>query len=272
MAVLLRKSKSRKAVVRSKEFSEAELKSRRRDDAVGWAKLPRYIMALLWLLRSKAIVGSVDCAGVYLELLSRDYGDGVIETGDPVDHAFNAGFFGARAARSWKERVAKLVEVGAVIAKEKNGRPYGYLLLVDPDLVVHGLAGKTQEKHEAELVQSYWRMREEVGGDSEDRRDLRLAKFIHRVLKAGGVGAGAAPKTGPEGRLYVMENEGKAVAALDNLAPDEVFACVEGMRTKTADALMAALEAAEKWEEVKKDYGVDSAGTVKRKALAGGAS
>ena len=46
-----------------------------------------------------------DPSSVYLDLISRQRGEGVIEMGHEADHVFASGYTGRRAVRTWQERM-----------------------------------------------------------------------------------------------------------------------------------------------------------------------
>src|ERR1700727_2035466 len=75
----------------------------------GWFSVPRTLPLVLALLSSKEISKKHDPSSVYLELLSRQRGEGVIEMGHETEHAFASGYVGSRAVRTSLERM-KLFE------------------------------------------------------------------------------------------------------------------------------------------------------------------
>jgi hypothetical protein len=111
-------------------------------DEKGWWKAPRTLPLVLTLTRDKRITGNLDCSAVYLELWSRDFGQGIVEIFDEAEHAFAAGYVGDRAVRSWRERVRKLAEADFLRIARKPNREIGYVLLLDPYTVVQALRDK----------------------------------------------------------------------------------------------------------------------------------
>lgn len=170
-----RKDKTRRLIFTAEQLLETRRREAGRD--VGWCKMPRTFPYILNLLREKAVVGSMDCDRVLLELLARDYGDGVIETSDEAEHAFACGYCGTRGARTWRERVDKLVELAFFYTAAKNGRPHGFLLLRDFDLVMAELEERFGT-HFPDLFKSYQRVRTDVGADENDGNDLLHAYAI----------------------------------------------------------------------------------------------
>lgn len=98
----------------------------------GYWCAPRVLPLLLDLVADKKIVGQLDCSKVYLELLSRDFGQGVVEILDEEEHAFCAGYRGKRAKRTWQERIRRLEEAGFIKIQPKGNRAIGYILIFHP--------------------------------------------------------------------------------------------------------------------------------------------
>lgn len=121
------------------------------ENGPGWCPLPRTIPLILALLQEKKLVGAVDCGSVYLELLARNFGSGLIEVQDETDHAFHAGYVSSRGRRTWQERIAKLNELGFIRTKEKPGQKrVGYILLVNPHVVLARL------RKERKISDAWW--------------------------------------------------------------------------------------------------------------------
>ena len=95
----------------------------------GWFPVPRSLPLVLALLKSKQISGKKDPSSVYLELLSRQRGEGVIEMMHENDHAFAAGYEGTRAVRTWQERMKVLEANGFIQTKQVGNQRYKYVPL-----------------------------------------------------------------------------------------------------------------------------------------------
>lgn len=110
----------------------------------GWRLLPRTMPLILTLISSLAPKGKQDgAARVYLELWFRDFGEGYVELTDPEVHAFAAGYTTpGRGARSWRECIDVLRNLGFIEVAPKASRTYGYALLLHPDKVVEKLRPK----------------------------------------------------------------------------------------------------------------------------------
>jgi hypothetical protein len=141
----------------------------------GWWRAPRVLPLLLSLTRDKRItpapcapsrrpgkVKVLDCSSVYLELLSRDFGQGFVEILDEDEHAFCAGYFSSRATRSWRERVSALEKAGFLRVKAKGNRTIGYVLLLNP----HRVAARLNAS--GKIDDAWWQM------------------YLHRLQAVGG--------------------------------------------------------------------------------------
>ena len=84
---------------------------------------------------------------VYLELVSRHMGGGIVDLQHEADHAYASSFSGRRASRSWKERMI-LLEKAGFIRIEKVGNHFKRVLLRNPTIAVQELraAGKVPDE------------------------------------------------------------------------------------------------------------------------------
>jgi hypothetical protein len=105
----------------------------------GWFPVPRSLPLILVLLSSKEISGGKDPSTVYLELLSRQRGEGVIEMAHEAEHAFASGYEGKRAIRTWQERMQILEEIGFIRTVKIGNQRYKYTAIVHPTTAVQGL-------------------------------------------------------------------------------------------------------------------------------------
>lgn len=106
-------------------------------DERGYFCAPRTLPLLGSLLRSKEISGKNDPSRVYVELLSRHMGEGVVEMTSEEEHAYAAGYQGAtHALRSWREGMRILGDAGFIKSKAKGNLSYGTVLLVHPAVAV----------------------------------------------------------------------------------------------------------------------------------------
>jgi hypothetical protein len=105
----------------------------------GWFATLRTLPLILSLIDSKPVSGTKSASRVYLELLSRMRSDGVIEMVGEGEHAFAAGYEGARALRSWQERMKILVRNGFIRVQKAGNETYKYVALIHPTAAVQKL-------------------------------------------------------------------------------------------------------------------------------------
>jgi hypothetical protein len=110
----------------------------------GYWCAPRTLPLLLNLTSDKRIVGELDCSSAYIDLLSRDFGQGFVEILDEDEHAYCAGYSGRRARRTWQERIKRLEKAGFIKLTPRLNRSIGYVLIIHPYKVAAELknAGK----------------------------------------------------------------------------------------------------------------------------------
>lgn len=113
----------------------------------GWFKAPRTLPLILSLIRDKNLTPKGDPTAVYLELLSRQFNDGVVEIQNESDHAFAAGYTTTRAHRTWAEHMRQLEQLGFIKIQKVGTNPFKYVLIVHPSTAVHHLQqqGKVPE-------------------------------------------------------------------------------------------------------------------------------
>lgn len=114
---------------------------------VGWAKVPRTISVLLAVVRLNSPKG-LDPAGAYLDLLSRNMGEGLVEITSEVEHAMLSGLSGTnRGVRSWRERLRALSELGFVRLFPAGGPRVDQVVLLHPTSAMTALrdAGKVRD-------------------------------------------------------------------------------------------------------------------------------
>jgi hypothetical protein len=122
----------------------------------GWFSAPRTLPLVLALLgKLRGLTRNRDVGPVYVELLARQMGQGVVRMGDERMHAYAAGYTGPRAVRSWLERMKILEDIGFIRAKPLSGLPYGLVLVVHPSIGIARLFRSGRLPQE-DWVQEWW--------------------------------------------------------------------------------------------------------------------
>ena len=116
----------------------------------GGFRAPRTLPLLLGLLKSKKLSERQDPSSVYLGLWARHFDSGVVEITNEMDMAYEAGYTGGRALRTWQERMALLKKLGFIRCQKIANQKYRYVLMVEPSEVIETLAKKG-------LVDQSWR-------------------------------------------------------------------------------------------------------------------
>lgn len=103
----------------------------------GWAQMPRTVPMIASLVDE---LGGRDKAGrLYITLWAYELGDGFVEVPDPAQLALEAGYVTNRAERTFNERIAILRGLGLLRTARLGLREHGFVLLLDPHLVVAGI-------------------------------------------------------------------------------------------------------------------------------------
>lgn len=121
----------------------------------GFFCAPRTLPLIVRLLNTKSVAGVENLGGVYLDLLSRHIGQGIVEMDSEVDHAYAAGYSGQRSVRSWKERMKRLEELGFIRTKARGSLTHGYVFLVHPAIAVDELVKTNPGKVREEWLTAY---------------------------------------------------------------------------------------------------------------------
>jgi hypothetical protein len=120
--------------------------------AKGYGTIPRILPLVMRLMQDLSAKG--DPSGVYLDLWARDFGEGIITVSNEEDFAYSSGYSGPRAARSWRERIEKLIQLGFIRTKEQGNRDVAHILLLDPYYVCAKL--RADGKIPADIHASWW--------------------------------------------------------------------------------------------------------------------
>ena len=105
-------------------------------DEVGYFNAPRTLSLVLCALRLKSVSDQKDPSLVYVDLLSNQMGEGVVELGIEEDHAFACGYTNAR---TWRDRMKVLEDAGFIKASSGGNRNYARVLIIHPTVAMQGL-------------------------------------------------------------------------------------------------------------------------------------
>jgi hypothetical protein len=106
----------------------------------GWFAAPRTLPLILTLLaRLKEVHKNQDVSMVYLELLSRQMGQGIVRIENERDHAYASGYTGERGVRTWLERMNILEDLGFIKSASRSGQRFGIVCLIHPTVAIHRL-------------------------------------------------------------------------------------------------------------------------------------
>ena len=119
----------------------------------GFFNAPRTLPLVLAVLAQKDVSGNQDPGAVYIELLSRHKYEGIVEIGNEGDHAFNAGYTGNRATRTWRERMRILEKTGFIKVMKRANQEFGWVFLVHPAVVLQHL--RAQGRMSTEFWDAY---------------------------------------------------------------------------------------------------------------------
>ena len=123
----------------------------------GFATIPKAMPLMLSIMDDLA--GGQPVSGTYLELWCRTYDDCFAVLSRQEDIAFNSGFSGQRAVRTWKSRLKLLAELGFVKLASGPAGEYSYALILNPYLVIRdtytaGKSGVRTDKYNALVARS----------------------------------------------------------------------------------------------------------------------
>jgi hypothetical protein len=151
----------------------------------GWFKAPRTLPLVLSLIRDKSLTPKTDPTTVYLELLSRQFGDGIVEIQNQAEHAYAAGYTSARGAkRTWEDHMRSLETLGFIKIKGVGPNPFKYVLIVHPATAIHELAQKgLVPKEWMDVYRDRCIVTKELS--YEARQALRQRSKIKTIEKAG---------------------------------------------------------------------------------------
>ena len=162
---------ARREVVRKQYWPKEDLWTGEKE--VGWFPAPRTLPLILSLLSSKEISAKKDPSSVYLELLSRQRGEGVIEMGHEADHSYASGYEGRRAVRTWQERMKILESNGFIRTVEIGNQRFRYVAIVHPTTAVQKL--RDSKKLPDKWWNAYVARKLETGEATHEQREKKKA-------------------------------------------------------------------------------------------------
>lgn len=124
---------------------------------VGYAPVPR-VMPLMMSIMDDLSGKGFPVGQTYLEMWTRLQEELFLTLNRPEEMAFHAGFSGQRAARTWKDRVRRLVDLGFIGVKPGPLGDMSYAILFNPFHVIKRayLRNEVQEaKWQALIIRSY---------------------------------------------------------------------------------------------------------------------
>ena len=143
-------------------------------DEKGWFSAPRTLPLILSLLGNKKISEGKDPAPVYLELMSRQIDNGIVEMDYESTHAYAAGYEGQRALRTWQERMRVLETAGFIRVVKVGNDNYKYVAIVHPTIAVERLRKKNK------VPENWW------NAYCERKAQTKEATFEQRVANKEG--------------------------------------------------------------------------------------
>lgn len=106
-----------------------------RTERDGFVTMPRAMPLIMRIMDHLAGKG-VPVSQVYLDIWCRSFDEGFIALNRPDEMAYCSGFNGQRALRTWKDRVARLGELGFIDIKPGPYGPLSFALILNPYHVI----------------------------------------------------------------------------------------------------------------------------------------
>ncbi|HEY9011370.1 MAG TPA: hypothetical protein VIN06_10150 [Devosia sp.] len=127
-----------------------ELWHRKRND--GFVSIPRTMPLIMSIIDD--LTKGAPASSTYLELWCRSYDEMYVSLTRSKEMAFQSGFTGQRAERTWAEKIRKLDELGFISVKEGQAGPLSHCLILNPYKVLDrlykaGTPGVTKDKMNA---------------------------------------------------------------------------------------------------------------------------
>lgn len=128
----------------------------------GFAQIPRLLPLVMLLIAKGSAKAKGNPARVYLDLWTRVFEAGYVRIVDESDCAYTAGYDGERGLRTWREHMKYLKAQGFIKVAESGNKPFAYVLMIDPYLVVARKLAAGQLKDKA-WINSFVQRIGEVG-------------------------------------------------------------------------------------------------------------
>ena len=156
----------RRAALKLQYFGEDDTWTAEKEK--GWFQAPRILPLIMELLSRKDLSDNKNPSTVYVELLSRNMGGGLIEMAAEASHAYAAGYVGSRAIRTWQERMRVLEDLGFIKTVQIDNRRYAYVAMIHPTVAIQRLRDKG--KIDDTWYNTYRSRQIEVGEQSFEER------------------------------------------------------------------------------------------------------
>ncbi len=111
----------------------------------GYRTVPRTLPLILRLIDKAA---GEKVSGAYLDLWLLAYDEFVVPITNEDDRAY---FSGYKHARTWRERVKSLQDLGLILTAPHASREYGFILVLNPHRVLPWLHARHPEKVDSKL-------------------------------------------------------------------------------------------------------------------------
>ncbi len=117
-------------------------------------------MHLIKLLAPKG-----DPSVTYFELWARAFDEGIVSITDEDAAAYGSGYSGARAVRTWRERIDTLKDLGFIRVKSSGNRKIAHIFLPNPLDVICEMRVKHPDKVSDEFWTAFVARANEIGAE-----------------------------------------------------------------------------------------------------------
>lgn len=140
MATRAKKVGSKNAALRDNLWSDLnklDLWDRTRQGTVGFTTVPRTLPIVMNIIDD--LTKTKPASKAYLSLWMQAYDEMYVSLKNADDMAFQSGFVGQRAVRTWKERVKSLAELGFIRVATGSRGALSHAVIMNPHFVVRRL-------------------------------------------------------------------------------------------------------------------------------------